>query len=257
MKYSLIFLLLLTGITLNSCGNSKTAFSHKTKYFETKRDYIYKALYIDSSGDTITNERLILRTLDRRWIGQPWLQRSIKYIYDTDTADYKNYTDPDPYFRERNIRRYKNRGEYPLSEKEITGGYQDEHYFYMHPPRSNQYRMLFHAAHPRFFSRVLEKGIDTVTATDQQFYGAGYMNQEYRYQDLGKDEILGDSITLYQVNVISKLVTEKEKFKKKIDFYASTFDALFCFEYGFIKMHYEFKSGVKIEFDLIEVIDKS
>jgi hypothetical protein len=211
-------------------------------------------LYIDSSGDTITNERLILRTLDRRWIGQPWLQRSIKYIYDTDTADYKNYINPDSYQRGRDKKYYRRKDKFRLSEKEITGGYQTKDYFYMHPPRRNQYSMLFYAAHPAFHSRVLEKGTDTIPINNT-IYGVGTMNQKYRFQDLGKDEILGDSIDVYQVNVNAYLMTEKEKFKKKIDFYASTFDALFCFEYGFIKMHYEFKSGVKIEFDLIEVIE--
>ncbi len=245
MKPILTFSILLFSISV---------FSQDLKYFDTKRDYIYDALYIDSIGDTITNEKLILRVLDRKWIAQPGLQKSIRYIYDTDTTDYKNFINPDAYQHERNQRRYKNRGKFPLSEKSTTGGYQNEHYFYMHPPRSNQYSMLFHAAHPRFHSRVLEKGIDTITFTDQQLYGAGYMHQEYIYEILGKEKFLGDSINIYKVNVSSELITEKEHFNSKLDHYSSTLDALFSNEYGFIKMHYKFKSGVRIEFDLVEVL---
>ena len=246
LKSILTLALLLFSISANS---------QDFKYFDTKRDYIYDALYIDSIGDTITNEKLILRVLDRKWIAQPGLQKAIRYIYDTDTTDYKNFINPDAYQHERNQRRYKNRGKFPLSEKSTTGGYQNEHYFYMHPPRSNQYSMLFHAAHPRFHSRVLEKGTDTVTFTDQQLYGAGHMRQDYIYKVLGKEVFLEDSIDIYNVYVFSELITKKEYLYSKLDYYSSTLDALFSYEYGFMKMHYKFKSGVKIEFDLVEVID--
>jgi hypothetical protein len=83
-----------------------SASSQDFKYFETKRDYIYTALYIDSIGDTITNETLTIRIPDRRWIAQPWMQKSVIYIYDTDTTDYKNYVNPDNYQHERNQRHF-------------------------------------------------------------------------------------------------------------------------------------------------------
>nr|WP_299207109.1 hypothetical protein [uncultured Brumimicrobium sp.] len=245
-KPILFFTMLLFGISV---------FSQENNYFDKKRDYIYNTIYIDSLGDTIITEKLILRVLDRRWIAQPGLQKSIRYIYNTDTAAYKNFINPDAYQHERNQRRYKNRGKFPLSKKSTTGGYQNEHYFYMHPPRTNQYYMLFHAAHPRFHSRVLEKGTDTLTFTDQQLYGAGYMRQEYIYEIFGKQKMFGDSISLYKVDVSSELISDKERFINKPDHYSSTLDALFSYEYGFIKMHYEFKSGVRIEFDLVEVIE--
>ncbi len=230
-------------------------FSQETAYFETKRDYIFKALYIDSVGDTITNEKLIIRIPDRRWIAQPQVQKSVIYIYGTDTTDYKNYVDPDSYFRERNVRLYNKRGKFPIVKKETTGGLESNRYsyLYMHPPRANQYRMLFHAPHPYFFYSALDKEIDTAIITNQQFYGAGYMRQQYIYQKLGQEKFLGDSIEFYSVDVSSELISTKEYYKDKLDFYSSTLDALFCLEYGFVKLHYEFKSGVKIQFDLVEV----
>jgi hypothetical protein len=233
-----------------------SAHTQETDYFKTKRDYIYSALYIDSIGDTITNETLTIRVLDRPWIAQPWLQRSIRYIYDTDTTAYKNYIDPSDYFRERNARKYEKNGEFPLAKKSTTGGFESQRYsyFYMHPPRSNQYRMLFHAAHPTFFYSALENETDTAIVTNHDLYGAGHMYQKYIYHNLGEKIILRDSLNVYQVNVSSHLVTEKDYYSEKLDFYDSTLDALFSFEYGFLKMHYEFKSGVRIEFDLIEVV---
>ena len=227
-------------------------FSQETAYFETKRDYIFKALYIDSVGDTITNEKLIIRIPDRRWIGQPRVQKSMVYIYDADTADLKSYVDPDSYQNSRNQKYFIKNGRPRYSNKETTGGYQNDQVFYMHPPRRNQYKMLFYSVHPEFYSRVLEKGTDTIPL-NMIIYGVGYLDQKYIFREIGKKEFFGCSVNLYQVNVNSYLVTEKERFKQKIDFYSSTFDALFTYEYGFTKMHYEFKSGVKIQFDLIEV----
>ena len=234
-----------------------SAYAQETKYFETKRDYIYTAVYIDSIGDTITNEKLIIRIPDKRWIAQPRVQKSVIYIYDTDTIDYKKFVNSDTYQHERNQRLYQKNGEFPLSKKETTGGLESKRYsyIYMHPPRRNQYYMLFHAPHPYFFYSALEKESDTALITNQQFYGAGYMHQEYIYQNLGKNEVLGDSMNTYQINVSSDLVTKKEYFLKEIDLYSSTLDALFCMEYGFIKMHYEFKNGVRIEFDLVKVVE--
>lgn len=231
-------------------------YSQDFKYFETKRDYIYEALYIDSIGDTITDEILIIRIPDRRWIAQPWLQRSVIYIYNADTADLKNYVDPDSYQRERDKKYYRKKGKPRYSEKETTGGFQTDSYFYMHPPRSNQYSMLFYSAHPKFHSDVFEKGIDTL-ASSLRIYGLGYLDQKYRFQELGKKEYFGDSVDVYQVNVYSFPVSEKELSKEELIFYTSTFDAVFSIEYGFVKMHYEFKNGVRIEFDLVKVVDNS
>lgn len=246
---NILFILVLILFTVS-------AYTQETNYFKTKRDYIYSALYIDSIGDTITNETLTLRVLDRRWFAQPWLQRSVRYIFHTDTVGYKNYIDPEVYFRERNARKYKENGEFPLAKKSTTGGYQKDGYFYMHPPRTNQYRMLFYAAHPFFSSSVLEKGSDTITLEWIDIYPLGHMNHEYHFNTNNKRSLFGDSINVYQVNANSHLVSKKKKehFVTNRSFYVSTLDGLFSFEYGFLKMHYEFKNGVRIEFDLLEVV---
>src|SRR5690554_1728006 len=102
MKNSILFFTILS--------LAISVFSQENNYFDKKRDYIYNTIYIDSLGDTIITEKLILRVLGRRWIAQPGLQKSIRYIYDTDTSEYKNFINPDAYQHERNQRRYKNRG---------------------------------------------------------------------------------------------------------------------------------------------------
>ncbi|RYM32367.1 hypothetical protein ERX46_13880 [Brumimicrobium glaciale] len=234
-----------------------TAFSQNFKYFETKRDYIYNALYIDSIGDTITNETLIIRIPDKRWIFQPWKQKSLIYIYETDIKGYKNYIDPNAIYQEMNEDYFKKHGEFRLVQKSTSGGLVSKRngYFYMHPPRQNQYSMLFNAAHPIFVYSALENKNDTLSVTNQKVYGKGYFKQEYIYESIGNDKFLGDSITIYQVKVSSDLISKKKYVLEEVDFYSSTLEALFCMEYGFIKMHYKFKSGVRIEFDLVEVVE--
>lgn|SRR5690554_1014861 len=236
---------------------SMSGFSQDFKYFDTKRDYIYDALYIDSIGDTITNEKLTIRIPDKRWIGQPWKQKSIIYIYDTDTIGFKNYIDPSEFFHEKNMTHLEKHGKSRLKNQETTGGIKSKRYsyVYMHPPRTNQYRMLFYAPHPYFFYSAVKKVVDTALLTNQNAYGAGYFHQEYIYHNIGKKEILNDSIQVYQVNVSSNLISNKGFSETELNFYSSTLEALFSFEYGFTKMHYAFKSGVKIEFDLVEVIE--
>ena len=234
-----------------------SAYAQETKYFETKRDYIYTAVYIDSIGDTITNEKLIIRIPDKRWIAQPWKQKSLIYIYNTDTIGYKNYIDPSSFFQEKNKEYFNEHGESRLIKKETTGGLESKRYsyLYMHPPRNNQYRMLFYAPHPIFVYSALDNENDTVIYTNQQVPGAGYFKQEYIYASLGEKIFLSRLINVYQVSVTSNLMTDKKDVSKNIDFFSSTLDALFSMEYGFIKLHYEFKSGVRIEFDLVEVVE--
>lgn len=234
-------------------------FSQDSKYFEVKRDYIYNAIYIDKNGDTITNEKLIIRIPDKRWVAQPWKQKSIIYIYYTDTIGFKNYIDPESFFHEKNMEYLKENRKLRLKQKETTGGLESKRYsyLYMHPPRVNQYRMLFYAPHPYFFYSALDREADTVILTNQHVYGAGYLHQEYIYKDIGKEEVFADSIHVYQVSVNSNLIPSKELSKEELDFYNSTLVAIYCLNYGFIKLNYQFKSGVKIEFNLVKVIIKN
>lgn len=46
----------------------------------------------------------------------------------------------------------------------------------------------------------------------------------------------------------------KERFKAE-KIYNSTMDAIFTHEFGFVKVHYLFENGIKIQFDLEKVVE--
>ncbi|HET8859444.1 hypothetical protein [Marivirga sp.] len=225
--------------------------SQITEYFSGERCYYYNAIYIDSIGDTITNETLKILPTKRRWIFQPGKQRVVKYIYNTDTSQYKNYLDPDDFFREKNKKYYTKKNKYRLKEVEKTGGYCNGEIFYMHPPRTNQYRMLFYSVHPFFALRALNKKHDEFEGRSLNILGMGKFIHNFIVDSLGEKKIFNDKkVEIWQVYVESELEPATDYFDRNKWKYQSTFEALFCEEYGFIEMNYKFKTGVKIAFKL-------
>lgn len=226
-------------------------FSQDYDYFEKGKEYVYNAIYIDKHGDTITNEKVVFRPLGRAWIGQPWLQKSIRYIYNTDTTGYKNYIDPVNFFHEKNMKYYTKKGKVRISKKETTGGFYKNNYFYMHPPRTNQYRMLFYAPHPFVpFSKLT----DSITTFE---WGMGIplmgnFNWNYTVTPAPAIIIDGKETRAWMIfNVSTGDI--KERFKEE-KLYDSTLEAIFTKEFGFTKLHYTFENSIKIEFDLEKVI---
>lgn len=226
-------------------------FSQDSDYFEKGKEYEYNAIYIDKHGDTITNEKVIFRPLGRAWIGQPWLQKSIRYIYNTDTAGYKNYVDPEKFFHEKNMKYFAKKGKVRISKKETTGGFYNDTIFYMHPPRTNQYRMLFYAQHPRVLLNNLTDSVTTFMSS-LTIYGMGVFKQENKVTPIPEKFIDNKKVKAWEMFTIS-VGDIKEQFKEE-KLYNSTLDAIFTKEFGFTKLHYTFENGIKIQFDLEKVV---
>jgi hypothetical protein len=227
--------------------------SQITEYFTGERCYHYNAIYIDPTGDTITNETLKILPTKRRWIFQPGKQRVVKYIYNTDTSQYKNYIDPDNFFEEKNEKYYERKNRYRLRKVEKTGGYFKDSVFYMHPPRTNQYRMLFYSVHPYFELRSLNRKHDTFEGRSLKILGMGKFTHNFIVDSLGKIKFAEAELNLWEVNVESTLDPATDYFDQNKWKYKSTFEGLFCKEYGYIEMKYEFETGVKIEFRLKKI----
>jgi hypothetical protein len=224
--------------------------SQNADYFSKKKEYHCRAIYIDKHGDTITNEKMVIKPLGHAWVAQPWSQTAVRYVYYTDTADYKDYVDPDDYFHERN-KKFEKKGKMRISAKETTGGVYNNNDFYMHPPRTNQYRMLFYAEHPHVY---LNKLTDSVTTymTSLTIPSMGVFNQKNTVTPIPEMLIDGSKVKGWKIFGISiGDIKERDKLEK---LYNSTLDAIFTKEYGFIKLHYTFENGIKIQFDLEKVV---
>jgi len=228
-------------------------FSQIHNYFDGSKSYHYNVRYIDSCGDTITSEKLIIRSTGKRWIFQPFKQKAVDYIFDTDTSDYSGYQDPEEFFRKKDQKYYKKKNKYRLSKEETTGGYVTDSFFYFHPPRTNQYRFLQYSVHPFFHLRSLNKKHDEYMLDHVRYIGLGRFIQTFVVDSLGKRKVGNKTVNMWELNVESKLKPDTEYYKSIQRFYQSSFYALFCVEFGFIKMYYKFENGIKIEFDFVKV----
>ncbi|MDY0280333.1 MAG: hypothetical protein RBR35_07215 [Salinivirgaceae bacterium] len=225
--------------------------SQEVDYFHQKREYHYKAIYINTKGDTISNEKLIIKPLGKPWVGQPRVQTAVKYIYANDSNAFRRYVDPDPYFRERNLK-FDKKGKMRINQVETTGGVVAEYDFYMHPPRTNQYRMLFYA--PHFWISFLHMK-DTVSTyiSGMIIPMTGRFIHHNAVLPMPDTIIEGSTVKAWQL-IVTSTGDIKERFKAE-KIYNSKMDAIFTKEYGFVKVHYTFENGIKIQFDLEKVVE--
>jgi hypothetical protein len=241
MRALFLFLFLLTNYL----------YSQNPDYFHQKREYFYKAIYVDVQGDTVLNEKLIIKPLGKAWWVQPRVQMAVKYIYSNDSNAYRKYIDPRDYFRERDLK-FQKKGKMRIRPKETTGGVVTEYDFYMHPPRTNQYRMLFYAPH---FWIKFDYLSDTLTSyiSGMGIPAMGTFRHHNAVIPLSDTTIENTKVKAWNLYVTST-GDIKERFKAE-KIYNSTMDAIFTHEYGFVKVHYTFENGIKIQFDLEKVLE--
>ncbi|SMG20415.1 hypothetical protein SAMN05661096_01100 [Marivirga sericea] len=106
MKYLSLSLIIILFASNTLSAQEEYESDERVACFNGDQEYHFGALYIDSEGDTITNEKMVLRPLGRPWFFQMRYQVAVKYIYHTDTAGYKNYLDPDKWWQEKNQKHY-------------------------------------------------------------------------------------------------------------------------------------------------------
>ncbi len=257
-KYVLFFCTVFIIFFISSCvpRQSSSSLFRKTEdtrpfSFSKHIEFHYNALYINPNNDTITNELLILRVLGRRWFVQPGLQEAIRYIYHTDTSDYRNFISPDPFYRRKDEKNYEHKGKaWRLSKKETTGAYSNSNAYYAHPPRTNQYRMLFYAPHPIVIYQLLK---DTLCdfVFNRRIIGAPF-TQTYEYSPAKSITKNQKDCKCWEVNVNS--VGHLSEYMDSLAIYDSKLKALFCEEIGFVKMNYTFEDSTKIFFELEELV---
>lgn len=237
-------LILLAIITLYP----PTALTQENYYSKKNIDYTYQSLYIDSTGDTLINGLLVIRTLGRTWLGQPGLQKAIRYHYITDQKEYNEYCETAPDFI--NEKKFARKRNLKQDEYTLTGGIQTKEEFYMHPPRNNQCEILFYSAHPRVELSCLTDSSDFYTRR-LIIPMTAHFNLIYTARFNGSKTLFGyKNMKTWEIICPTRMINEgKFKIKER----HSLFTGTFCYELGFTKMHYEYENGIKILFDLIRV----
>ena len=224
-----------------------TAYKYE-KLFAKGYEYKYRALYIDSIGDTITNEILIMKPLNRRWLGQPRIQESVMYIFITDTIGMKEFVSPDPTIRSLDEDYFKKHEKKRILKSEKTGAINNGAMYFLHPPRANQYYMLRYSAYPIIYYNKLN---DSITNFDFSLREIMKYNHHYLVKPL-KIKLENSSEKLWELEVDSK-ITNLSEYWKQYHIFDSKSKLIFSNERGFVKMHHTFENGIKIQFDLIEI----
>jgi hypothetical protein len=212
-------------------------------------------LYIDANGDSIITGQLIVQPMDRPWIAQRNAQESVNYFYFNDTAEFNKYVDPRPLVYQGHQKYFQKHGTLKMRVKENTGGSLSESIFYIHPPRVNQFSMLFYAAHPSVNYKYLQDKV-AYGSSSTKIYGFATVVNQHTISPLGKSsmESVQKDVEVWGIYVVSNL--EYKKNKEQLPIYNSTLDAEFCKEFGFIKMHYTFENGIKIQMDFVKMTEE-
>jgi hypothetical protein len=188
------------------------------------------------------------------------VQTAITYVYITDTAGYRNYLKPDssiykkyPEQKEKIAAYYekKMKRKVSLKKEETTGATQKFGFFYMHPPRANQFSILFNAPHPMVYFSALNDSVN-VFKRDLELPFVGDFNQTYTVVPIDDVEIAGQKIRAWRVTAES--IGDDRIYAKGEEEFNSTLEAIFTYEYGFIKMHYAFANGIRIQMDFEKLV---
>jgi hypothetical protein len=247
--------------------------------FFTKKDFTYNAIYISNNGDTISNEKITVKSLGKKWFAQRKLQDAICYIYNTDTSKYNQYTSPFEYNNQKQKKYYSKHHKFKLNKKETIGGYFYKEMFYIHPPRTNQYEILFYAWHPQIILTFLSDSItnsnnyanSSLPLKHKNFFldsnrflpcTKNELSKYYTYMGIPffgtfrhtntitnhPDIIINNKKTnALKVSVETKILKNKIK---NIENFDGKVEAIFTLEYGFERILYEFENGIKIHFYL-------
>ena len=214
------------------------------------KGFNYRALFIDSIGDTLTNEIIEVKPTGKRWIFQPRVQKGVDYFYSTDTIGYQKIT---PNFQDD---RYKNRmkrnGKVKFIVKENTGFTCSENTFFLHPPRQNQYKMMYYAAYPVIDYTRLNDSMEHIVYTTNVLGSVDAVHCYEIFPYVGISPLKDKSqLKLWSVNAITDVTGLSDYFESQ-HYHDSKMEGLYCPEIGFVRMHYTFENGVRIYFDYVE-----
>ena len=237
-------------LIVSSCSVKSKSINPEDTYFVKNKMYHYNTLYIDINGDTIIKGKMTIKPLDKFWIAQRGLQESVNYIHINDTAEFNKYKDPDLDFFKHQQKYFYKHGKLKMYNTENTGGYLLDSMFYLHPPRTNQFRMLFYTGHLFVNYRFLSDR-SFLFGSKLRLYGIGTITTKQIITPLKKSSLqsIENGIKVWGIKMRSHGQFTNDNYKKDSTMYNSKLDAEFCKEYGFIKMNYTFDNGIKIQFN--------
>lgn len=205
------------------------------KFLEPDQLHEYKIIFINNIGDTLSNEDLEIETTDKRWSGQPGLQKQIIFHHHPNEDSILSII-PSKYYTYR-IQNKLRRGKRNVFKYEmVTGGFFLMNKFWMHPPRGNQYRALEGVPYPCVYLDSLPD--DTSIGhyrDDRKFFDERGLVKIFYEAKKTNSFLWGDS--KYKSWIIS--ATQE-------GYYNHRLDAVFTMEEGFLVLDWTLDDGYRI-----------
>jgi len=233
------FCLLL--VIFNVAVNYASVPNDSLMIFKKNRQFVYRAFYIDSNNDTLTEENIFIKSL-----GVPWeYQKSqIKYTLTYFPTDSVLET-----IKKATIKKRK-KWEPVNKAKTVTSGLiETSKYIWMHPFRHNQYLYTELAPFPSvnldslIVGKSWDGGVLFILSGWGKFKGRVHSCYEVVKQTdyFFMDTVLTDCWEIKAIGVHNKLGENNLQF-------------IFHKEFGFLQMNYSFYDGVKIVFKLEDIL---
>lgn len=217
----------------------------QNKVFSNSKLIVYYAEFIQN-GDTLTKENVKIKPSKKKWFWQPWSQKSMKYLYDFDTANLKSFKDYLPasdsmkkaYF-EKKGKVWTCKGFLVSDKQEITGYINNEKILFIHPPRKMQYGYTQLAPFPEVYFETLR---DSVVMYKYDFYGENTSTVLTKVSPF-KSQKYSD-YKMWKLEGVSKSQKYGDNF----------IEIIYCHELGFVSIKYQLFNNTFINFELLEII---
>ena len=227
-------------------------FSFSQNYFSGIQSYVFSSVYVSERNDTIKGA-VVFTPKKSPWIFQPWKQKTMIYEYFTHIEDLKKYIVPNKIQQEIRDDYFQKNGQVKFLKIEKTGGYSNKDFFYIHPPRINQFTMLFYAPHFFVAKKFITDSTEIFSANFINIIGLGRPEHIYTVSPINeKRAVNNEDVSVWNIQCNSTFKNLDNTEKAKI--YNSKLTFLYSEEYGPIEAKYEFENGVQIMFKLNQII---
>jgi len=245
IKHILLILLVASKLSISAQDEVNDTIDPTTLHiWNPKKEFHYRAFYIDVNGDTLTNEKIILKPMGKSApvaYGEPQIILNFRYNYtEQDSIRFFN----EPIYQTRYTRKKVNQ----YWRKTVPeGAIENDRKLWMHPFRMNQYVLTEVSPFPEInLPAKTGKKWATFLFVKKVFGKFKGIHKQY-YEITGESKKtypFAESITCWQVTATSK--HRKLGESKAIIFYNQ--------DYGFTEINNTFYNGQKINFILEKVI---
>lgn len=231
---------------------------NSTGIFAEGKAYVYQVVFVKANGDTLTNEKLIMRGKDEDWHFQK-KQSQIEYQYFPDTVNLKKHIDPraaEQKRRDKNLKK-KAKGKRGwdnytwIDKNETTGKIITDSSIWIHPPRNNQYAYHYMNAFPEIDLDELKVGgnwnssLVTLRGIPSNEEFVGTRNDTYKVKEKLSIDFKDKNLTdCWRIEITSNHSAKGE----------TTAEFIFSETHGFLKMDFLFYDGVRINYVLKDIV---